>query len=104
MQVTAASTGSLLLFPMCKSQSVNTAWRFFTEEEVRLVIAIAEQFIPADKDFGATYANVVNFIDKQLVGPYTRFQEEYRSGLACLDQSCKSLYNSSFAALEWKEP
>lgn len=100
IQMAALGTGSVLLFPMCKRQSANHVWRFFTEEEAQSVIAIAEQFIPADKDPGATYANVVNFIDKQLVGPYTRFQDEYRKGLTCLAQSCKSLHYGSFASLE----
>lgn len=100
VQMTILGTGSLSLLCMCKKSQTNSSWHFFTGDEAQTIIAIAEQFIPADKDPGATYANVVNFIDKQLVGPYTRFQDEYRKGLACLAQSCRSLHNGSFASLE----
>jgi gluconate 2-dehydrogenase gamma chain len=103
IQMAAVGAGSLLLFPMCTRKSSGSVWRFFTEEEANSVIAIAEQFIPADKDPGATYANVVIFIDKQLVGPYTRFQDEYRTGLACFSRSCKAMHNNLFPALEWKK-
>jgi len=103
IQLSAVGVGSLLLFPMCARKPASSVWRFFTEAEANLVIGIAEQFIPADKDPGATYANVVNFIDKQLVGPYTRFQDQYRTGLACFTQSCNALYGVPFFSLEWKQ-
>jgi gluconate 2-dehydrogenase gamma chain len=95
-----ATCGSILILPAC---SVNySKWRFFTEEEASLVIAIAEQFIPKDKDPGATDANVINYIDKQLVGPYTRFQETYRNGLRSLNASCTKRFSKEFIDLEWK--
>ena len=71
-------------------------WRFFTEEEAKITIAFAEQIIPADQDAGATDANVVNFIDKQLVGPYTRFQEDYRRVFKSIENASNSLYQKKF--------
>jgi gluconate 2-dehydrogenase gamma chain len=91
-------SGSILFVPACTIRE--SMWRFFTDEEAQTIIAIAEQFIPRDKDPGATDANVVNFIDKQLVGPYTRFQEEYRQGIGLLIKSSQSLFNVAFTNLE----
>ena len=90
--------GSVLLLPGCFGNY--SPWRFFTADEARTMIAVSEQFIPADKDPGATDANVINFIDKQLVGPYTRFQEEYRMGLKCLDAASAQLYQKPFDELD----
>jgi len=103
IQMAVLGSGSLLLFPRCNTPSTNSGWRFFSEEEANTIISIAEQFIPADKDPGATDADVVNFIDKQLTGPYARFQEEYRKGIACLINSCESIYSKSFPLLKWDE-
>jgi gluconate 2-dehydrogenase gamma chain len=94
-----ATCGSILILPACSGNY--SKWRFFTEREAALVIAIAEQFIPADKDPGATDARVINYIDKQLVGPYTRFQDTYRKGLLALDASCKNKYSKAFVDLDW---
>ena len=80
-----------------------TPWRFFSENEVLTVIAFAEQIIPADNDPGATDAMVVNFIDKQLTGPYTRFQEIYRKGIAAIENSSIRILRKSFHELEWDE-
>jgi len=91
--------GSVMLLPACFSN--HSPWRFFTTEEARTIIAISEQIIPADKDAGATDADVINFIDKQLVGPYTRFQENYRTGIRCLDASAAKVFQKPFADLEW---
>jgi len=67
------------------------------------VISIAEQIIPADRDAGATDANVINYIDKQIVGPLARFQEDYRQGLAAIEKTCTRLFKSSFKGLEWDQ-
>lgn len=95
------SCGSVLVLPAC-SNSISY-WRFFTEEEAKLTIGIAEQFIPTDKDPGATDARVINYIDKQLVGPFMRFQETYRKGLISLQSSAKELFGKEFSKLDWDE-
>lgn len=91
--------GSILFIPACSGY--DSPWRFFSEKETRTIIAFAEQIIPADQDPGATDANVVNFIDKQLIGPYTRFQEEYRKGILAIENSTQKLYQKAFHELDW---
>lgn len=101
IQQISLAFGSVMFIPACTGY--NTPWRFFTEEEAKTVIAFAEQIIPKDKDPGATDANVVNFIDKQLVGPYTRFQEDYRNGIPAIEKSAQQILRKPFYNLEWDE-
>jgi gluconate 2-dehydrogenase gamma chain len=91
--------GSIMLIPACSGY--DSVWRFFTEREAKTVIAFAEQIIPADIDPGATDANVINFIDKQLVGPYTRFQEMYRKGIPAIENSAQNLFQKAFHELDF---
>jgi gluconate 2-dehydrogenase gamma chain len=99
IQMSAVGLGSLLLFPRCAGQKTKSAWRFFTEKEASLVDAIVEQIVPADEWVGAKGAGVTNFIDKQLVGPYVRFQEKYRVGLSAIETTCNKLYAKQFDEL-----
>lgn len=78
-------------------------FRVLTEAEARLVDAVAEQIIPADKDPGAREAGVVHFIDKQLGGPYKRFAGKYRSGLKALQQTSQAMFQKPFEALPWPD-
>jgi len=91
--------GSVMFIPACSGY--DSVWRFFSETEAKTVIAFAEQIIPADKDPGATDANVINFIDKQLVGPYTRFQEMYRKGIPAIENSAQKMFQKAFYDLEF---
>jgi gluconate 2-dehydrogenase gamma chain len=91
--------GSITIIPACTGQY--STWRFLTDKEVRQLISIAEQFIPADEDPGATDAKVINFFDKQLVGYYTRHQETYRKGLQCIDTSAIKTFQKPFEDLKW---
>lgn len=76
-----------------------TPWRFFTVDEARALAAISDQIIPHDQDPGASWAGVVNFIDRQLCGAYKNLQATYRRGLAAVDQSSRELYGKPFADL-----
>ncbi len=78
-------------------------WRVLTPDEARLVEAVSEQIIPADRDPGAKEAGVVYFIDRQLDGPYKRFAEKYHKGLACLAQTSQALHGKPFEALPWPD-
>ncbi len=78
-------------------------WRVLTSEEAALVDAVAEQIIPADRDPGAHEAGVVNFIDRQLDGPYARFADKYHKGLRCLTLTCQKLHGRAFAQLNWPD-
>jgi gluconate 2-dehydrogenase gamma chain len=79
------------------------AMRFFTPEETRLLEAVCEQIIPADKDPGAKDARVVAFIDRQLLGPYERHQVTYRAGLKALEETCRRQFAKPFEALAWDD-
>jgi gluconate 2-dehydrogenase gamma chain len=79
------------------------ATQFFTPEEARLVEAVAEQIIPADRDPGAKDARVVLYIDRQLVGPYVQHQATYRAGLRALQDTCRRQYAKPFEALAWDD-
>lgn len=93
--------GSVMFIPACAGY--DSPWRFFTEEETKTVIAFAEQIIPKDNDPGATEANIINFIDKQLVGPYTRFQEMYKNGIPALEQSAQRILRKYFYEMNSNE-
>lgn len=88
-----------MFIPACSGY--DSVWRFFSDAEAKTIVAFAEQIIPHDQDAGATDANVINFIDKQLVGPYTRFQEQYRKGIPAIESSAQKLYSKSFHELEF---
>jgi Zn-dependent alcohol dehydrogenase len=60
----AAAAGAAVL-PACSRKG--GPWRFFTEAEARLVDAIAEQIVPADRDPGAIQAGATHFIDASSV-------------------------------------
>jgi gluconate 2-dehydrogenase gamma chain len=79
------------------------ATQFFTSDEAKLVEAICEQIIPADKDPGAKDARVVMFIDRQLVGPYAQNQDAYRRGLRALQETCRRQFGKPFEALAWDD-
>ena len=75
-------------------------WRFFTLDEARTLASMVDQIIPPDQDTGAVWAGVVNYIDRQLCGPYQPLQEIYRYGLAAVDQTGQATYGKAFADLE----
>lgn len=96
-------TGVALISLNPFSKSNSSQWRFFTNEEGVLVDALAEQIIPTDESIGASDAGATNFIDKQLMGPYTRFQETYRKGIKAIQKTCQFNFKKRFEDLEWEE-
>lgn len=99
----AVGTTGLLIFPQCSFQGRSSDWRFFTDEEAGLMEAIVEQIIPTDEWMGAKDAGVANFIDKQLMGPLSRFQDKYKNGLKAFKATCKEIYDMPFEKLPWDE-
>ena len=77
-----------------------TPWRFLTVDEAQTLAAISDQIIPPDQDPGAAWAGVVNYMDRQLCGPYQNLQQTYRRGIAGVDQSSRLIYGSVFADLD----
>lgn len=103
IQMAAIGSGGILLLPACVNQAAKPIWRFFTKQEASLMDAIAEQIIPTDEWPGGKEAGVTNYIDKQLVGPYTRHQEIYRKGMMNIHQNCEAVYHKQFEELDWNE-
>jgi gluconate 2-dehydrogenase gamma chain len=89
----------MVLLPACAPSG--RSWRFFSGAEAMVVDAVAEQIIPADQDAGARDANVVNYIDRQLVGPFETHQPTYRTGIVGVQQTSHALFGSNFETLEW---
>jgi gluconate 2-dehydrogenase gamma chain len=98
VRITAAGAGGLLFMSSCKLKQ--SRWLFFTDEEASLAESIIECLIPADDFPGAKEANVINFIDKQLVGYHRRHQNTYREGLAKIRESCIQQFSVIFNDLE----
>lgn len=80
--------------------SNRSPWRFFTVDEARTLASMVDQIIPPDQDEGAVWAGVVNYVDRQLCGPFQDLQGSYRRGLAAVDHTSQSLYGKPFADLE----
>jgi gluconate 2-dehydrogenase gamma chain len=101
--ITGAGIIGVSVLAKCKNPDIISQWRFFTDEEVRILEAACEQIIPADKDPGAKEANVVNFIDKQIVSYYKMHQNTYRIGIAGIQETSKILFNQSFEKLSFDQ-
>ena len=92
-------------------------WRFFTPQEAAAVEAFVDRLIPADElSPGGKECGCAVFIDRQLAGPYGRFEgyymsgpftdgtkqqgpqspitpaQHYRKALAALDRACRNKY------------
>lgn len=78
-------------------------WRFLTVDEARTLAAISDQIIPPDQDPGASWAGVVNYIDRQLCGPFKNLQKTYRQGLAAVDQSSRARWGKVFADIRLEQ-
>ena len=102
--VKASATGvaGILLLSKCNS-SENTHWHFFKENEALAIEAMCEQIIPTDYDPGAKEANVINFIDKQLVSNYSEFQETYQQGIKGLQETSQIMFGNVFENLKWDD-
>lgn len=60
---------------------------------------MSDQIVPPDQDPGASWAGVVNYIDRQLCGPFENLQTLYRRGLGGVDESSRLLHGKLFADL-----
>ena len=85
----AAAIGGTLLYTLtgeplrlqAQNGTVKVPLRFFTAEEAKVVTAACSRIFPSDSSGpGATEANVVIYIDRQLAGPYGRDKYRYTKG------------------------
>jgi gluconate 2-dehydrogenase gamma chain len=73
---------------------------FFNDEDSRTIAAFTERLMPgAPGKPGATDADVLNYIDLALAGPYADEQYFYRCGVAQLDAHCTQSYGKPFRNL-----
>jgi len=100
-QLAIIGSGGILLFAKCNSS--DSSWRFFSNAEAKLMDALADQIIPPDEWPGGRESGVTNFIDKQLIGPYSRFQSKYRKGLKAIQESCENQFYKKFEKLVWDQ-
>jgi hypothetical protein len=75
-------------------------YRFFTDAEADLLIALCDQLIPGDDGPGATETSAINFIDRQLCGFYKRHRPTYRRGLESFRLTCLQKYGYTFQELD----
>ena len=94
------AAGGATLIPACGQAPPRG--RFFSPGEAATVAAIAEQIVPADQDPGAIQAGVTHFIDKQLAGR-TGAITDYRSGLAGVQETSRSMFGKPFVELAWND-
>lgn len=90
----AAAAGSLV---SCGGPP--SPWRFLTVDEARTLAAMCGQIVPSDQDPGAAWAGVVNYIDRQLCGPFKHLRTIYRRGISAVDESSRALCGAGFVDL-----
>jgi gluconate 2-dehydrogenase gamma chain len=100
--VTGGTTAVLISFnTSCRNKI--SQWRFLDEEEITLLDAIVEQMIPTDDFPGGKWANVSNFIDKQLDTYYRKHQSAYREGLAAFEETVILMKGKKFEEISFAE-
>ena len=99
----AATTNTPATSPMPEPVMAGMGTRhgaFFNDDDARTVAAFAERLMPGEAGKpGATDADVLNYIDLALAGPYTDEQYFYRTGLIQLDTHCTQAYGKPFRSL-----
>jgi gluconate 2-dehydrogenase gamma chain len=85
----------------CKNKI--SKWYYLDEEEITLLDAIVEQIIPTDDFPGGKWANVSNFIDKQLNTYYRKHKLAYREGLAAFEKTIIQMKGKKFEELPFAE-
>jgi len=96
------AAGGTCLLNRCANPALSP-WRFITVGESNLLDALVEQIIPTDEWPGARDAGVTNFIDKQLAGIYSRFQEIYRKGLLAIQETSTAKFHKRFEEFSLEE-
>jgi len=101
LQVSSVAAVSGQLLVSCARNRLSES--VLTAHEKELIEAISDQIIPPDQDPGGKEAGVADFIEIQLAGPYKRFQNDYRGGLARLEATAKALRHKSFLDLSFEQ-
>jgi gluconate 2-dehydrogenase gamma chain len=99
----AGGTAAILISFNTACRNKISRWRYLDEPEITLLDAIAEQIIPTDDFPGGKWANVSNFIDKQLDSLYRKHQVVYREGLSAFGKSVIQMKGKKFEDLLFGE-
>jgi gluconate 2-dehydrogenase gamma chain len=100
MQVAAVGMAAA---PIVSCVGTSNRYRCLNDDEAHTLEAMSDRIIPADQDPGAVWAGVVNFIDRQLAGPYRKLRKAYRQGLAGANESSIAMFGKRFGALLAKQ-
>jgi gluconate 2-dehydrogenase gamma chain len=99
----AATTNAPAMQPMPEPVMAGMGSRhgaFFNDDDARTIAAFAERLMPGEAGKpGASDADVLNYIDLALAGPYADEQYFYRTGLIQLDTHCTQAYGKPFRSL-----
>lgn len=96
MRITAVAAAA---GPMAGCLGSLSPWRSLKAEEARTLEAVCERIIPTDQDPGAAWAGAVDYIDRQLAGPYRRLRKIYLLGLAGTNATGRSMFGKPFVEL-----
>jgi gluconate 2-dehydrogenase gamma chain len=99
----AGGTAIMLISFNTACRNKISQWRYLDEEEITLLDALVEQIIPTDDFPGGKWANVSNFIDKQLNSYYKKHQPAYREGLAAFQKTVIQMKGKKFEELPFAE-
>jgi len=78
-------------------------YRNFSDAEAALLADICNQIIPRDDTPGAGDVGAVDYIDRQLSGPFVRHRPAYRRGLESFVRTCQHGYGRPFHDLTGDE-
>jgi gluconate 2-dehydrogenase gamma chain len=100
--ITGGTAAVLISFnTACKNKI--SRWQYLNEGEITLLDAIVEQIIPTDDFPGGKWANVSNFIDKQLNSYYRKHQQVYREGLDAFQKTIIQMKGKKFEEIAFSE-
>jgi len=103
VRLISGGTAAVLISFNSACRNKISRWRYLNEEEIILLDAIVEQIIPTDDFPGGKWANVSNFIDRQLSTYYTKHQTEYREGLEAFEKIVIQMKGKRFEELLFDE-
>jgi gluconate 2-dehydrogenase gamma chain len=99
----SGGTAAVLISFNTSCRNKISQWRYLDEEEITLLDAMVEQIIPTDDFPGGKWANVSNFIDKQLNSYYKHLQTTYREGLSAFEKTVIQMKGRKFEELPFAE-
>lgn len=94
----AASAG----IAICGCSGNGSTAKIFDDSERNCLIAISEQIVPADEQWGgATEAGVINYIENWVGKYYPEMLPTYKKGISAVQNASQRLYSKNFQELEF---